>query len=254
MNTQVEQLKREVIPRLFLDSSSIGTYGRDEQSLKVINGHSDLLEHSPVAKLTEKLSQIMTKMSDADPKTINEKPNWLQRFTGQAVEAQVRYQNARKCLEDLLREAQELSLEVDRTVVKIDEMLANSGAEEIRLKNLIQAGREYLDENPDAGIPTEHEVSFDKPRERFSRKLTNLATLLASSELSNNQLRLARAVAIDMLDRHGETASTLVPVWRHHTLALITTKNLQPETMAAATKAHDALKQSLAIALMNQNG
>ena len=254
MNTEVEHLKREVIPKLFQDSSLIGTYGRDEQSTLVINGHSDLLEHSPVAQLTEKLSQIMAKLSDADPKAVNDKPNWVQRFTGKAVEAKARYQHARKTLENLLADAQEISKNVGRMVSKIDEMLVSSSAEEARLRTLLQAGREYLEENPRAGIPAEQEISFDKPRERFARKLTNLATLQASNELSNNQLRLARAVAIDMLDRHGETVGTLFPVWRQHTLALITSKNLQPETMAAATKAHDALKQSLAVSLMNQNG
>lgn len=43
---------------------------------------------------------------------------------------------------------------------------------------------------------------------------------------------------MDMLDRFTETSSVLVPVWRQHTLALITTKSMSPSMVAEASKEH----------------
>lgn len=63
------------------------------------------------------------------------------------------------------------------------------------------------------------------------------------------QMKLARAQAVDMLDRFTETVSVLVPVWRQNTLALITTKNMSPELIASATRAHQELMRNLSSSL-----
>jgi hypothetical protein len=67
-------------------------------------------------------------------------------------------------------------------------------------------------------------------------------------------MKLTRAQALDMLDRFGETSSVLVPVWRQHTLALITTTNMSPAMVEEATKAHRALMRSLSSSLEGIDG
>lgn len=138
---------------------------------------------------------------------------------------------------------------VKDTLTSIEALIKSHGMETQRLRRLIQAGREYLDENPQVGVASTGELQFDKPRERFARKLANLATLLASHEMSVTQMMLTRAQAVDMLDRFTETSSVLVPVWRQHTLALITTKSMSPSMVAEASKAHQALMRSLSQSL-----
>ena len=104
------------------------------------------------------------------------------------------------------------------TLKVVDQTLSTHEAETARLDYLIRAGHEYLDENPAAGVAAARQMEFDKPRERFARKLANLATLRASHAMSAMQMKLTRAQAVDMLDRFSETTSVLVPVWRQHTL------------------------------------
>ena len=62
-------------------------------------------------------------------------------------------------------------------------------------------------------------------------------------------MKLTRAQAIDMLDRVNETVDVLVPVWRQHSLTLITTKHMSPSLVAEASRAHKALMASLSSSL-----
>ncbi|MCW4981023.1 hypothetical protein M7959_22880, partial [Enterobacter hormaechei subsp. xiangfangensis] len=86
---------------------------------------------------------------------------------------------------------------------------------------------------------------FDKPRERFARRLANLATLLASHEMAAMQMEITRGTCIDIADRFNETIKVLVPVWRQHTLSLLSVNNTDPTIVRKANQAHEALLKSL---------
>lgn len=246
---EIEELKSVVLPALFEQPTKIGEYGATESNVEVLNDISNLMESGAVGALAGHISEIVSKLTDADPEKVAKKTNWLGRFLGNEVERQVRYQVARKALDELLLDAEVVAQRVKDTLTSIDALIKSHGMETQRLRRLIQAGREYLDENPQVGVAISGELQFDKPRERFARKLANLATLLASHEMSVTQMKLTRAQAVDMLDRFTETSSVLVPVWRQHTLALITTKSMSPSMVAEASKAHQALMRSLSQSL-----
>lgn len=246
---EIEELKSVVLPALFEQPTKIGEYGATESNVEVLNDISNLMESGAVGALAGHISEIVSKLTDADPEKVAKKTNWLGRFLGNEVERQVRYQVARKALDELLLDAEVVAQRVKDTLTSIDGLIKSHGMETQRLRRLIQAGREYLDENPQVGVAISGELQFDKPRERFARKLANLATLLASHEMSVTQMKLTRAQAVDMLDRFTETSSVLVPVWRQHTLALITTKSMSPSMVAEASKAHQALMRSLSQSL-----
>ena len=246
---EIEELKSVVLPALFEQPTKIGEYGATESNVEVLNDISNLMESGAVGALAGHISEIVSKLTDADPEKVAKTTNWLGRFLGNEVERQVRYQVARKALDELLLDAEVVAQRVKDTLTSIDGLIKSHGMETQRLRRLIQAGREYLDENPQVGVAISGELQFDKPRERFARKLANLATLLASHEMSVTQMKLTRAQAVDMLDRFTETSSVLVPVWRQHTLALITTKSMSPSMVAEASKAHQALMRSLSQSL-----
>ncbi|HGY1948805.1 TPA: toxic anion resistance protein [Escherichia coli] len=252
-NMNIVQLKREVLPALFAAPASIGEYGAGLSGADSLNELSNLMETGAVSALAEKIGQIVAKLADADPRKIAEKPTWFQKVLGSEIERRVKYQVARKTLDGLLDEAEGVAQRVRDTLRALDGMLATHAGEVARLQAYIQAGREFLDENPEAGAVQAGAIEFDKPRERFARKLANLATLMSSHEMSVTQMKLTRAQAVDMLDRFSETAMVLVPVWRQHTLALITTKNMNPAMVAEATKAHQALMRSLSQSLEGIN-
>lgn len=249
LQSEVAHLKATVIPQLFANSTEIGRYGSDLNSSNTINELSNLMEGGSATALTKKISLILTKMSDASPERIAKQPSRLDRWLGRALERNVRFRAARATLEQLLSEAEGDAQGVRDAVQMLSRMISNHEAEVQQLATLIRAGREFLDENPEIGQPEAGSLEFDKPRERFARKLANLATLLASHELSINQMKLTRAQATDMLDRFQETVTVLVPVWRQHTLTLISTKSMNQALIAEATKAHQALMTSLAQSL-----
>ena len=245
----VEQIKKEVLPVLFRNTSTLAGYGAVESNSEALHSFSNLMEGGAVGSLASKIGEIVAKLSDADPQRIAEQPTWLDKLLGRQVEKQVRYQVARKALDELIADAEEVAQRVRDTIKALDGLLSTHANEAQRLNTYIKAGREFLDENPTAGVAAAGDLEFDKPRERFARKLANLATLLSSHEMSVTQMKLTRAQAVDMLDRFSETSNVLVPVWRQHTLALITTKNMNPAMVAEATKAHHALMRSLSKSL-----
>lgn len=254
----VERLKAEVLPAIFSSPARIGSYGAAEGEgdggKDAMTELSDLLEGSPVSKLSGLMAALVEKLTDADPQKVARQPTWLEKITGKAVETHVRYQIARKQLDELLEEAEGAAQGVRDAVAAIERLAATHESEVARLELLIQAGREFLSENPDAGKPAPGLLEFDNPRERFARKLANLATLVSSHGLSLTQMKLTKASALDMLDRFEETAHVLVPVWRQHTLTLTTTKNMSPAMVAQATKAHEALMKSLGKAAQSASG
>lgn len=226
-------------------SSFVTGFGDSGMGLATIESSNNMMEDSPVTALAAKIAQITGKLTDADPRITTEKPSWWQKFTGSAVEKKVRYQQARKSLDTLLADAEKLSGQVEAVIDALDKMIGSHQAESRTLRLHIAAGRLYLHANLDAGKPNAAEMSFENQRERFSRKLTNLAALLASHEMSYTQLKLTRAQAVDLIDRFHEVSRVLVPVWRQHTLALLNNTRIDPETLAAANRAHEALMTSL---------
>ncbi|MCD5327971.1 protein KlaA [Chromobacterium piscinae] len=221
-------------------------FGASEESAGAsLDELSNLLEQSPVTMLATKMAEIVAKLSDADPRNISRKPNWLERLTGKSVESSLRYQYARKELESLLEEADVMAKQVETVQAKIEGMLRTHEEGVIQLRCAIAAGRLYLQQNPSAGQPTAGELTFENVRDRFGRKLANIAALLASHEMSVTQLKLTRSQSVDLLDRFHEVTRVLVPVWRQHTLALISSTKSSPEIIAAANKAHEALMASL---------
>ncbi|BBN90578.1 toxic anion resistance protein [Azospira sp. I09] len=210
-----------------------------------IEALSSAMEQAPTSLLAGKIAEIVAKLSEADPRIVAEKPGWLARVTGSALEGKVRYQVSRKAVDTLIEEADRLSEHVVSLVGKLEEMMAAHAKESRQLELKMVAGKLYLERNPDAGLPPAGEIAFDNPRERFARRLASMAALFSSNEMSLTQMKLTRAQAIDMVERFHEISSVLVPVWRQHTMALVSSIKNSPEAITVAAKAHESLMTSL---------
>lgn len=250
MSQEIAQIKSH-IATLFNDAKSVSEFGVSQERSHAINAVSDLMESSPVSALADHIRQVVTKLADADPHKISEKPSWLDKFLGKSLEAKVRYQVARGELDELLSKTAQIAEHVKNTVSAIELMLIDLRDEQLRLEAHIQAGREFLEENPTAGLPVSGALNYDNTRERFGRKLANLETLVTSHVMSIEQMKLTKAHGVDMIDRFQETCTILVPVWRQHTLALVSSKNMNPDMIERATKAHEALIKSLSQAMVD---
>ncbi len=241
----IDHLKTTLIPALFADNARISEYGNSQSGSDAMKAVADIMERGPVGTLATSIREILATLKQADPRSVSKQPTWLDQLLGRSIERQVLYQVARQSLDDQLAHAEGVAQLVQDALGQIEALQKEHVAEASRLTEYIAAGRQFLDENPTAGVADSAAMQFDNPRERFARKLANLATLLSSHEMSAMQLSLTRAQAVDILDRFRETASTLIPVWRQHTLSLINNKTMSPELLAHATKAHTDLMKSL---------
>lgn len=70
-----------------------------------IEALSSAMEQAPTSLLAGKIAEIVAKLSEADPRIVAEKPGWLARVTGSALEGKVRYQVSRKAVDTLIEEA-----------------------------------------------------------------------------------------------------------------------------------------------------
>lgn len=238
---------QEIIATINLaDAAFVSSYGRPQEATAAINRLSDLIEASPIKRLAETLEETVQRLIEADPHQATKKPSFLARLTGSAVTSRVAYDVARTEVDHLLSEADAAAEGVLELMTRIDSMLASHQDHLQDLRDHIQAGQMYLADNPDAGAGGPGIESFEvAPRERFSRRLTNLATLLGSQEMSTTQLRLAKAQAADLYDRYQDLSQVLIPVWRHHSLSIANRDNLSPEAVRAANAAHEQLMTSL---------
>lgn len=242
----LEPLLKDTIPALFADPRLIADYGDDGALSEVlVTPEQGVGERSPMAALSEKLSRVVDCMRDADPRTLPNKPSWLDRFTGRALERVVLHQVASQAIEALMVEAEGASVAVGEQVHQLDRLLIEQQAEISRLGALIQAGRSYLASNPEAGLPPEGTLEFDHPRQRFERKLANLATVQAAGEITLHQVRLARAQCLELLDRFSETVRVLVPLWRQG-MRSKSGDHVESSQVESAARAHEALMKSLA--------
>lgn len=250
----VARLKQEIIPGLFAEPRNIGTYAQHSEQSNALNEFSSLMEKGSVGHLSQAIEAIVAMLSDADPRKIT-KPRagvkgWLDSFLGRDLETEMRYQQARTSLDEKIAEAENIAEHVRDTLTSIHNLMEQHTTEAESLRVHIQAGREYLAEMETTGEAGHNDpTQFDRPAERFSRKITNLAALEASHNMSLMQLKLTQAQAVDMLDRFTETTRVLIPVWRQHSLALLTNSKMSPAMMAQANAAHEALMKSLSNSL-----
>jgi len=216
----IERIKETVLPAIFRDPVAIGQYGENRSEEENLQELSEFMDSGAVSTLAIKIGEIVTKLTDADPQRMTQKTTWYDRLVGRDVERQVRYQVARKALDELLGEAEGIAQGVRDTLRALDDMLANHAIETEHLRMYIQAGREFLDENPQVGMVEAGSLEFDRPRERFARKLANLAALLSSHEMSVAQMNLTRAGICSIVMPVGHsclgqiTAQGTARIWR----------------------------------------
>jgi hypothetical protein len=148
----VDSIKSDVLPALFKNSAAIAEYCGLDANVSEIDSFSRLMEQGAVSALAAKISEIVSALADADPQKIAKKPSWIQRMLGGGLETRVRYQVARKSLDSSLVDAEVYAQRVRDTLVEVDKLLNSHAAQAARLEMFIRAGREYLNEHPQAGL------------------------------------------------------------------------------------------------------
>jgi hypothetical protein len=115
----------------------------------------------------------------------------------------------------------------------------------IHFKNHLIAGIWYLQAFPLAGSEENGIAGIENARDRFTRRLTNLQAMIASSDLAIKQIALIEANTLSLLDRLHEITSVLIPSWRNRSAALQIEESIDVTNISQATMAHDQLLASL---------
>lgn len=223
----------------------ISAFGRDAVDDGVIRQATGYLESSPVGRLASLMAEILQALNGADPRRLAKKPSLFARFTGGDLHLAATVAVSKGALEIKITHADPVAAELEDFLANVDQAIDAFQAGTLQLSAQLEAGRAYLRDNPEAGKP-QASLQFDNPRERFSRRLTNMATLVASNEMTEHQLRLSKAQALDMLDRYREIRDVLLPVWRQHQLAMANQKLLDPVSSTKAIRAHEAMQLAVA--------
>jgi hypothetical protein len=228
------------------NASAISRFGELPADPAAESALKSLLHHSPVSRLARAMQRVVTGVKAADPRVLTMQAGWWSRFTGAALERTVSYQRAHQQLDRQLDAANEIAAEVNDLLDRLRYVLQSKHEGIAYLDECLEVGHRALEQyDPRA---TGEEIP-PTTMDRLSRRLTNLATLRTSLQLTQSQLNLSIESATALLDRFYEVRDVLVPVWRQHTLSLLTNADRDAERTAAALQAHDQLMQSLSKAV-----
>lgn len=244
-NDDFESIKREAHNKINLsDSSMIASYGSIPDD-KGTNELLDLAQASPVTVLAKCLEDIAKMLSGANPNVLKETPGLLSSFTGAHLAKVVRFESANKSVEVLLMDAERVSKNAKELTVGLKRSLETHLQELAWIKAHHAAGREYIEGNPSAGS-TQSLLDIGNPRERFEKRLQNLATLIHSKEMHTLQINLVISNAEQIVDRFHQVKDLLVPIWKQRVQTLKYGVNNSVDVINSANRAHADLVDGLA--------
>lgn len=236
---RVDHLVQHVLPGLLVHDVDIGRYG--PPSLSERSAEPDWLGGDASA-LASLLALLMQRLQEDSPEMLTQRASWWQRLTGIDVERRVENERRHGSLADIAGRIGAQAEAVRATVLQMDALRIAQQQQIADLKDYVEAGKAFAAALP---IDTTTVVLADPPRDRLLRRVGNLATLLATLEIGQMQLQLARGNALDVLDRGNEVLQVLLPMWQQNRRALYTARSADPKVIGAAREAHQALLQSL---------
>ncbi len=211
-----------------------------EQSFESL---TELLEQTLADRLASLITELLKNLADADPAKVFTS-NWLQKVTGKAIENSLNYLQARERIVELLQAAADTAAKLEILLIEIDKQRLQLRVETRRLRVHLAAGQLYL-EREYRPVTIMEADSFDNTKERFARRLTNLAALMAANEMTIVQLDMAYTQTANLLARYYESSRVLVPIWRGHTLGLLLSGENASERIRLAQQAYKDLKNNL---------
>ncbi|KAF1013228.1 MAG: hypothetical protein GAK31_03377 [Stenotrophomonas maltophilia] len=238
----VVQLRDEVLPALFAARVDIGRYG--PPGLAGASAEPAWQDDSAAA-LARTLAELVARLAEQDPRALLQQSDWWQRFTGADIEARLRRRIAMGSNTALLAEIERQAMAVRRSVDALEALLHGHDGLSTQLQVYIDAGLQFLQQQPADSSNDDDPLRLDRPVERLQRRLTNLTALQGSHAMARMQLQLARRNAIELLDRYTETVEILLPIWRQTIMALQNTDNASAQMVASAAQAQDRLMQAV---------
>jgi len=174
--------------------------------------NEDLLGFDGAASVRASIKRVLKMLNTLDIGVLVSRQTWLHRLTGADIEAKLRFELSVKQINLLL---DELKLAAHRARSQLENMRTERGgiAEDQRgLVDLI----DYA-----TGLRSSNGAADSFVVDRFERRLGNLITMHRANEMAVAQFALAEQGLMSLLDRYGEIATVVVPLWQQHAFAVI---------------------------------
>lgn len=235
----VARLQRDVLPALFAQEVDIGRYGPSTMTHQITEPSRN---DGGATELAQLLGLMMQRLQEDSIDALSARASWWRKATGLDIEARVNSEIRFGTIADIAMQIETQSGLVRAGVLQLDTLRDQQTQQIFELQAYIAAGKAFAAELPAETALPEPDSS---PRNRLLRRLTNLAVLLASLEMGQLQLQLARGNALSLLDRCGEVIQVLLPMWQQSRRALFSSRDTDPALIGAARRAHQDLLQSL---------
>ena len=235
----IARLQRDVLPALFAQEVDIGRYGPSTMTHQITEPSRN---DGGATELAQLLGLMMQRLQEDSLDALSARASWWRKATGLDIEARVNSEIRFGTIADIAMQIETQSGLVRNGVLQLDTLRDQQAQQIFELQAYIAARKAFAAELPAETVLPELDSS---PRNRLLRRLTNLAVLLASLEMGQLQLQLARGNALSLLDRCGEVIQVLLPMWQQSRRALFSSRNTDPVLIGAARQAQQNLLLSL---------
>lgn len=235
----IARLQRDVLPALFAQEVDIGRYGPSTMTHQITEPSRN---DGGATELAQLLGLMMQRLQEDSLDALSARASWWRKATGLDIEGRVNSEIRFGTIADIAMQIETQSGLVRNGVLQLDTLRDQQAQQIFELQAYIAAGKAFAAELPAETVLPELDSS---PRNRLLRRLTNLAVLLASLEMGQLQLQLARGNALSLLDRCGEVIQVLLPMWQQSRRALFSSRNTDPVLIGAARQAQQNLLLSL---------
>jgi hypothetical protein len=200
----------------------------------------NLLSAAEAAAVHKAIRQTLMLLQELDLATLLSRQGWRFRLTGADLEAKLRFELAAKQINLAFEGLQSAASRARLMVAAMSSERARVLEEINRLSHAIKTAQHLL---------SEAESSDDLPVQRLQRRLGNLQAMHVANTLAIEQFKLAEHGLKSLLDRYGEIANVLVPMWQQHLFAILhSPRQLRRNSteVEGFRVAHDALEEYFA--------
>ena len=194
--------------KLAVDEDGIAFLGQAARGAAI---DTRLLTETPARDLSSSLTGLIARLRKLNVNSLLRHQGVLGRLTGADIEARLRFELEVREISSDIRALDVRAARARRTRQALQQTRADIRAHQDWLVRLMATARRVLarDDTADSML-----------RERFERRLLNLATLETSNLLTVEQIGLADANLAQMTDRIEDIAGTLFTLWQRDALAL----------------------------------
>jgi len=208
----IQKIKEDVIPDLLLNPKNIALYGNlDFDGLDI--------PHSVYTgdDLKLNLISLLNNVKKSDPSNIVRNNTILRKISGDYDIAILEYEKSRNEIPTHINIGKNMIVEMSDAIDTVHKRIESAYSYQRKVIEHIIAAREYLDENPDAGIQ-EHawnNTQDSSIRKRMMQRIESLNQVATLNHATIEQLNMSMETSVSILEVFNKIYSVFYPIWHN---------------------------------------